>query len=1768
MLDTFDHKFPAQSNAGMRVAADPGRFTVDMHGATDRVRVGDQRLSAKDLADIIRSSPDWDGEKPIRLISCQTGRNDDGFAAQLARELGVDVLAPTKDAWIDADGNVFASSAHLDGKGQDFRPGWPPNGNWATFRPDGTSTTHDQPHPPGHTPSWGKDLPDRGPRDVWRRGEHEPANASMDPSRFQPPQPHSAPPPRTPNDILDVLGGQQHSDQPSPAERPRVEPATVLRQEVHATVDSPATSTSDSAPDRTPPAPESTVDFPRDPDYLGNPDFEATAADRQHMLDSPYGRAGLDEHVARLEEVLARRPEVAARLEGVPKEQLAALVGYALDQSAPVNDALRTGDSAALAERDGQIRMIADVLKNFDTFQGKVYREIYIAGDADRDAAADRYATGGIVTERGFTSSASDPKLRLNGNIRFIIESASGRDISGVAPRNESEVLFPPGTSFEITAKYQDAAGKWVIEMREVPTPRNADGSLVDPPNSTTAIQPIRPLSEELTSPDRAPEPAAAPEAPPAAPAPPPVSPDAPTPPQGLPRQTAPGGFPQPVPVPGQGQGPVRQPGGPVGPQGFPPAAPPRTPDRQQVGPQSFDQNRPPAGPGFDQNRQTAGGFDQRPAPGGFDPHRPMPAPGFDPNRSAPAPGGQGFDPNRPGPGAPGFDPNRQGTGGFDQGRPGPGQQGFDPRRPAPGPGFDQGRPPAGGFDPNRPGPQGFDQGPRRPAPNPGQQGFDPNRPTPGPGFDPNRPPRQAAPGWGDPQPNRAPGGFHQDRGAASRTLPNMPSPGRPPRLPAGFPQGGPAHPPTRPNAPEPLTPRDPGDGWGRQNHDSGFGPRPTDWTDPQQQRSRPVETEAEHRARMEDLQKRDNRGERLSVQDAVALDRYREAEDRRQEQRRQELLAERAGARQPQRPAPDPGMGRPLGQRIDLDTSNPRLALRDGDLDRMYRTPSGMSVFPDTAGAHRASAAMVRPHPHSFTVDLHGTPNGVLFGGDRAGPVDPHTLADVIRANPDWAANPRPIQLLACQTSPTFARQLAQALGQPVTFSRADVWVDTHGNVFSSSSEFDPGFRDRRRPGWPPNGEFRTVGPDGVERVHGPYSPTNPPQWDHLPNTREGSHWGHTIPQDAPLAFSRGAEDGPAVPGEQFTFTDGTTYETRFAENQLDASTGFPSRLDQILAEVGVDRAEFDRLRNTPIEDFVAGSPDTTAMMEIRERIQVAQGELLQRALTAEAATNLLTNSWVPGPRFENGQFGRHDQTSGFTARYADVAHLRTPAEVIEGLRLDYTDNNYIGRNGRPPYEFTDGAIATLRFPFDLDRVNGATDVDGAIPIAYGNHDKAQPFPMGGNENPANPRSNPAPFAGHGFTASEHNPVPEFELRPHSFDQAEIWLTDRDGNTTLLGAYDPDLDNGLDGDGRPYPTGGWRITDEGQAYADAQDRRKAEHEAAQKAAAAANQADGDDSGSAPGPSSSGSGHRSGGSESAWTEPVDQATLDLGADQPADAVPDSPQDDARTLDFAAGRDGADTPGTPVELHMDPAEEGLSPAERELRSRVPVDIEPFGGNDHANPAYAITFDDGSSAIYKPSEGTEDLRIGVPATELAEREVASSRVDELLGFGLVPTTTMVDGPHGPGSMQNFVEAGYGLPSDQYPLVQQERMAVLDYVVGNTDRHRGNYMTAPDGGLVAIDHGYAFPESPDPEYGIRSDFTSDLFGRALSDEVMAQVRAVEPEQLRATLYRMGLSEAGVEGAVGRLVEIQAHGRITGEEWAGRLKTAGLLTVRGSRQ
>ncbi|WP_280383406.1 SCO1664 family protein [Nocardia wallacei] len=170
--------------------------------------------------------------------------------------------------------------------------------------------------------------------------------------------------------------------------------------------------------------------------------------------------------------------------------------------------------------------------------------------------------------------------------------------------------------------------------------------------------------------------------------------------------------------------------------------------------------------------------------------------------------------------------------------------------------------------------------------------------------------------------------------------------------------------------------------------------------------------------------------------------------------------------------------------------------------------------------------------------------------------------------------------------------------------------------------------------------------------------------------------------------------------------------------------------------------------------------------------------------------------------------------------------------------------------------------------------------------------------------------------------------------------------------------------------------------------------------------------------------------------------------------------------------------------------------------------------PGGGNIHIPGGDAV--DAGVRVVYKPVRGERPLW-DFPDGTLAGREVASYRVSQALGWGVIPETILRDGPFGPGMVQRWVESvdHHTEPANRLDLVdlvtvgavpdgfreilravdgtgaevslvhaddpRLRRMAVLDVLLNNADRKGGHALEGLDGGVYGVDHGICLHAEP---------------------------------------------------------------------------------------
>ena len=119
-----------------------------------------------------------------------------------------------------------------------------------------------------------------------------------------------------------------------------------------------------------------------------------------------------------------------------------------------------------------------------------------------------------------------------------------------------------------------------------------------------------------------------------------------------------------------------------------------------------------------------------------------------------------------------------------------------------------------------------------------------------------------------------------------------------------------------------------------------------------------------------------------------------------------------------------------------------------------------------------------------------------------------------------------------------------------------------------------------------------------------------------------------------------------------------------------------------------------------------------------------------------------------------------------------------------------------------------------------------------------------------------------------------------------------------------------------------------------------------------------------------------------------------------------------------------------------------------------------------------------------AVYKPAQGETPLD-DFPDGTLGKREVAAYLVSAALGWNVVPLTVYRDdGPHGPGSLQQFIVAD--LREHYFSLMPARAstfraMAAFDVIVNNADRKSGHCLLDAEGQIWGVDNGLTFHPLP---------------------------------------------------------------------------------------
>lgn len=181
-----------------------------------------------------------------------------------------------------------------------------------------------------------------------------------------------------------------------------------------------------------------------------------------------------------------------------------------------------------------------------------------------------------------------------------------------------------------------------------------------------------------------------------------------------------------------------------------------------------------------------------------------------------------------------------------------------------------------------------------------------------------------------------------------------------------------------------------------------------------------------------------------------------------------------------------------------------------------------------------------------------------------------------------------------------------------------------------------------------------------------------------------------------------------------------------------------------------------------------------------------------------------------------------------------------------------------------------------------------------------------------------------------------------------------------------------------------------------------------------------------------------------------------------------------------------------------------------------------------------------------AVYKPRKGERPLWDFAPGT-LCLRERAAFLVSELLEWHIVPATVLRDGPHGFGSVQQFIEHD---PDEHYFAIQGQyqnqlrRIVLFDLLVNNADRKGGHVLLAEGDRLWSIDHGICFHT----DYKLRSviwEFAGTVIPEALQRDLERfERRLADEEDVRIQQLREMINQREIAAMQKRVRKVLAAG------------------------
>ncbi len=228
-----------------------------------------------------------------------------------------------------------------------------------------------------------------------------------------------------------------------------------------------------------------------------------------------------------------------------------------------------------------------------------------------------------------------------------------------------------------------------------------------------------------------------------------------------------------------------------------------------------------------------------------------------------------------------------------------------------------------------------------------------------------------------------------------------------------------------------------------------------------------------------------------------------------------------------------------------------------------------------------------------------------------------------------------------------------------------------------------------------------------------------------------------------------------PASPGRVYSLMDGTEHTTAFAPEDLGGSRVTTPLLDKY----GVTRTHFEDLINRPIDTLTPS--EKTIVNGVRNELtaQVTPDTVFQKVLDQphfDASGKLVLGQG------ENIVLRDDGMITGSVSVAQDTAHLTTPADFFQSLRLDYPNTNFLP---------DDSGAYVVRFQ---EQVNASGSVNPQLHSSMGGDGSVDHYSP--------------PFTGNGFLKTGDDIIPEYRAnRVNMREGAEMWEVLSDGTQRLF---------------------------------------------------------------------------------------------------------------------------------------------------------------------------------------------------------------------------------------------------------------------------------------------------------------------------------------------------------------------------------------------